>query len=83
MDFLKNFGALVNTKRTALGYTQEMLAEKADTCLRHVANVEAGNCDLRLSLVLRLAACLDIDLNELKQYASCDQNGNYTKDLLK
>ena len=83
MEFLKEFGNLVHEKREALDYSQEKLAEKVDIDLRHVYNVETGKCDLRLSLVLRLATCLDIDLNELKVYAKCDENGNYGKDLLK
>ena len=83
MQFLKNFGNLVYAKRLALGYTQEELAEKVDICPRHVPNIEAGKCDLRLSLILRLAVCLDMDLNELKAYVECDENGNFRKDLLK
>ena len=83
MEFLKKFGSLVRTKRKALHYSQEDLAEKVDISWRHVPNIEAGKRDLRLSLVLRLATCLDIDLNELKAYAKCDENGNYDKKLLK
>lgn len=83
MEFLKIFGSLVRAKRKSLGYSQEKLAEKADTSLRHVSNIEEGNCDLRFSLILRLAVCLDIDLNEMKAYVKCDENGNYRKDLLK
>ncbi len=83
MEFLKKFGSLVRTKRKALHYSQEDLAEKVDISWRHVPDIEAGKRDLRLSLVLRLADCLDIDLNGLKKYIKCDENGNYGKDLLK
>ena len=83
MEFLKEFGNLVHEKREALDYSQEKLAEKVDIDLRHVPNIESGKCDVRLSLALRLADCLDIDLNGLKKYIKCDENGNYGKDLLK
>lgn len=83
MEFLKEFGNLVRTKRKTLDYSQEKLAEKVDIDLRHVYNVETGKCDLHLSLALRLADCLDIDLNGLKKYIKCDENGNYRKELLK
>lgn len=82
MKFLKVFGDLVRTSRIALGYTQEMLAEKTDISPRHIPDIEAGKRDLHISLVIRLATCLNIDLNILKVYAKFDENGNYRKDLL-
>ncbi len=83
MEFLKEFGNLVRTNRKVLDYSQEKIAEKADISSRHVPNIESGKCDVRLSLAVRLADCLDIDLNGLKKYIKCDENGNYGKDLLK
>lgn len=82
MRFLKTFGDTVRAKRKALGYTQEKLAEKVDASTRQISDIEAGKRDLHSSLILRLAACLDIDLNGLKAFAECDENGNYRKDLL-
>ncbi len=82
MEFLKEFGNLVRTNRKALDYSQEKLAEKVGISSRHIPNIEAGKCDMRLSLAVRLADCLNIDLNGLKVNAKCDENGNYGKDLL-
>lgn len=81
MMLKKDFGALIRAERKALGLSQLELAEIVDLDIRHIHNIESGKCDLHFSTVLRLAAYLKIDLNEFKECAVCDENGNYRKDL--
>lgn len=72
---------MVYYRRKALGLSQEELAELVDISARHAHNIEVGKSNPGLSLVLRLAVCLNIDLNELKQYVECDERGIYWQDL--
>lgn len=81
MTLKMKFGDVVYCHRKALGLSQEALAEKVDISARHVHNIEVGKSNPGLSLVLRLAVCLNIDLNELKQYVECDERGIYWQDL--
>lgn len=81
MKLKTKFGDLVYYQRKALGLSQEELAELVDISARHVHNIEVGKSNPGLSLVLRLAVCLHIDLNELKQYVECDERGIYWQDL--
>lgn len=76
MTLKMEFGAMVCNRRRRLGLTQEKLAEKVDASVRHIHNIESGECNLGLSLAVRLAVCLEIDLNELKKYAICDMEEN-------
>lgn len=81
MTLKMKFGDLVYCHRKALGISQEELAERVDISARHVNNIEMGKSSPGLSLALRIAVCLNIDLNELKQYVKCDERGIYWRDL--
>lgn len=79
MSIQKEFGRIVREKRKAIGYTQEVLAEKADITTRHMHTVEFGEAEPGLRMAVAIADILDIDLNELKQYAVHDADDRYLK----
>ena len=51
--------------RTALGWTQEILAERLGWSPRQVQKVEAGEANLRLDRLVELAVALGADLRDL------------------
>lgn len=54
---------LVDLRRTS-GLTQTQLAKKAGLSLRTLQAIEAGEVDLRLSTLLKLADCLGVSLQQ-------------------
>ena len=58
-------GARVRAARTARGWSQEVLAERAGLHWTYVGSVERGERNLSLLNILRLAAALDVDAGDL------------------
>lgn len=55
-------GNEVKSLRRSLGITQSALAEKAEISVRYLQEIEAGQVDLRLSVVQRLSKVFRVDL---------------------
>jgi transcriptional regulator with XRE-family HTH domain len=59
------FGKRVRELRTAKGWTQEGLAERADMNWLQVGHIERGASDPKLSTILKLAKALGVGPSEL------------------
>ena len=55
---LKKFGDNVRSRREALDYSQEQLAERADLDRTYISGIERGVRNLSLNSVVRLAKAL-------------------------
>lgn len=62
---LKEFGTNLRRKRKELGLTLEALGHLAEMDSRHIAKVEKGEKDIRLSTVIKLLWALEVDPAEL------------------
>jgi transcriptional regulator with XRE-family HTH domain len=69
VDGLRNLqralGAQLRAFRTLRGWTQEALAGRADLAPRHLQKVEAGEVNVTLCTLWRLASALGVDVTEL------------------
>ena len=63
-EFLQKIGRNIKAERVRKGFTQEKLAELAETTRRTVCLVENGKEHPKLFLVVKFAKALDIDINE-------------------
>jgi transcriptional regulator with XRE-family HTH domain len=59
------FGARIRARRTELGMTQRVLAERAGMDWSYVAQTERGERNVALLNILRLAEALEMDLGDL------------------
>ncbi len=64
-DLRPAFGAKVRTLRTALGLTQEQLAERAELHWTYVSGVERGVRNPGLNIIGKLAKALGVEPMEL------------------
>lgn len=71
-ELIHSFGAAVRLLREAQGWSQELLAEKADLNRSYLGEVERGKVIPSLATAAKLAAALDITLSGL--VAHCDRN---------
>jgi transcriptional regulator with XRE-family HTH domain len=55
----------IRERRAGLGLTQEGLAERGDFDVRHVQKLEAGELNVSLQTLCRLASALKLSLGEL------------------
>ena len=62
MDYYE-IGQRIRKNRKALGLSQEELAEKINISTTHMSHIETGQTKVSLSLLLKLAYALDMDLN--------------------
>ena len=65
MDLKKEFGLIIKGRRIALGYSQEILAERADLHRTYVTDIERGTRNLTLESISRLANALGVSIREL------------------
>ncbi|MFI3300404.1 MAG: helix-turn-helix transcriptional regulator [Candidatus Gastranaerophilales bacterium] len=63
--YLNNIGKNIRVERARKGYSQEGLAELADTTRRTISMVEAGLQHPKLISMLKIANALELDINEL------------------
>jgi transcriptional regulator with XRE-family HTH domain len=61
----RRFGAKVNSVRKSQGMSKAVLAAKAETSRSQVSQIVKGEGNPTLSTILRIAAALDIDVQEL------------------
>jgi two-component system, response regulator len=65
MDVKKEFGAVVKSKRLALGLSQEALAERADLHRTYVTDIERGTRNLTLESIYKLACALGVTISDI------------------
>jgi XRE family aerobic/anaerobic benzoate catabolism transcriptional regulator len=64
-DFLLFLGKRVRELRSRRGLTRKMMAKEADVSERHLAQLEAGEGNVSIVLLRRIAAALHVSLAEL------------------
>lgn len=64
-DFLQFLGTRVRELRNRRGMTRKMVANEADVSERHLAQLEAGEGNVSIVLLRRIAAALNVSLVEL------------------
>jgi XRE family transcriptional regulator, aerobic/anaerobic benzoate catabolism transcriptional regulator len=64
-DFLPFLGKRVRQARSRRGMTRKMVAREADVSERHLAQLEAGEGNVSVVLLRRIAAALNVSLAEL------------------
>ena len=64
-DFLLFLGTRVRELRNRRGLTRKMMAKEADVSERHLAQLEAGEGNVSIVLLRRIAAALHVSLAEL------------------
>ncbi len=70
-ELINSFGAAVRHLREAQGWSQELLAEKADLNRSYLGEVERGKVIPSLATAAKLAAALEISLSRLLSH--CEQ----------
>lgn len=70
-ELVQHFGSAVRHLREGRGWSQELLAEKADLNRSYLGEVERGRVMPSLATAGKLAAALDIRLSGL--LADCEQ----------
>src|SRR5487761_1515841 len=64
-DFLLFLGKRVRELRNRRGMTRKMMAQEADVSERHLAQLEAGEGNISIVLLRRVAAAVNVSLAEL------------------
>jgi XRE family aerobic/anaerobic benzoate catabolism transcriptional regulator len=64
-DFLQFLGTRVRELRNRRGMTRKMLGHEADVSERHLAQLEAGEGNVSIVLLRRIATALNVSLGEL------------------
>jgi len=72
-DVRNKFGKRLRELRTAKGYSQEQLAEKATLHWTYIGGIERGERNPTLINVEKLARALDISLPELLSFDKPEQ----------
>ncbi len=63
-EILYKIGKNIKAERVRKGYSQEALAELAETTRRTICLIENGLQHPKLLLIVRLAKALNVDINE-------------------
>lgn len=64
-DFLLSLGSRVRELRNRRGMTRKMVSKEADVSERHLAQLEAGEGNVSVALLKRIASALNVSLVEL------------------
>lgn len=64
-DLQCTIGKNIKTMRNACGFTQEVLAEKAEVSVEHITQVERGNKMMSVHSLLRVADALNVSVDTL------------------
>ena len=62
---LSEIGSNIRAERARKGYTQEKLAELANTTRRSISMIETGLQNPKILLLLDIVNILDIDINKI------------------
>jgi XRE family transcriptional regulator, regulator of sulfur utilization len=68
-EFVRSFGTSVRHFRETRGWSQEMLAEKADLNRSYLGEVERGEVSPSLETALKISMAFGFRLSELLAYA--------------
>ena len=63
--FIKSVGRRIAQARTDKGYSQAMLAEKANISVSHLSNIERGRKSLSAEVLLRIAEALQVSADSI------------------
>jgi transcriptional regulator with XRE-family HTH domain len=74
MDLAKLLGARVREQRTALGLTQDQLAERVGTSNDEVSRIERGVREPRFATLERLSRALDLTVADLFRATGTSSN---------
>jgi HTH-type transcriptional regulator / antitoxin HipB len=78
----EDIAALIKTRREALGLSQQALAERLNVSRKWVNEIEQGNANAKLGLVLRAFNELGIELcGQLPQSATSQTHPNIVDDI--
>ena len=64
-DYRTTLGKAIREQRKRSGFTQELLAEKADLHHNYVGRVERGEETISLLALLKISRALGVDVSEL------------------
>ncbi len=67
-ELQSNFGKIVRSKRLALKFSQEALAELAGLHFTYVSSVERGERNISLSNIAKLAKALECSMKDLMPF---------------
>lgn len=70
----KELGKLIKSTRKKLGVTQKQLSEIVGLSRNYVSDIENGRYTPSVETMSKIAIYLNIDLNELKNFALSDGN---------
>ena len=62
---LKRIGSNIKAERARKGYSQEILAEKAELTRHAISMIESGLQHPKILSILKIANALNLDVNEL------------------
>ena len=65
MDICKKFGNRVRERRTALGFSQEFLAQKARLHRTYIGGIERGERNVSLENIQKIAQALNCTVSQL------------------
>ena len=68
MDIKKKFGHKIKLLRTKEGWSQEVLAHKANLDRTYVPGIEAGRRNVSIVVIEKLANAFDIEVTELMNF---------------
>jgi transcriptional regulator with XRE-family HTH domain len=68
-DLLVRLGAEVRAKRTAIGLSQEALADASGVERSHMGKIERGERNVTFLNIVRIAGALEIELSKLMKDA--------------
>ena len=75
-DFLLSLGARVRELRNRRGITRKTLAHESDVSERHLAQLESGEGNISILLLRRIAAVLNVSLEQLFAPSQNQGDGN-------
>ena len=64
-QFLKDLGSRASSRRKALGYTQEQLAERINVSVQMISNMESGKKAIRPENIVKLCIALEVSADYL------------------
>ena len=72
----KKLGKVIRKKRQALGYSQEVFAEKADIHRTYVSEIELGKVNVGINVAEKMAEALGTSLSYLIKEAETEYKVN-------
>ena len=80
---IRQIGRRIQSRRKALGLTQEQLAERANLTQQYITYVEGGRRGLREETIIKLSQALQVSSDYILFGSNCDPNRNRMLELMK